>query len=196
MKVLVSILFLLIGLQGLVKAEDVYFELPNLHGYYSWAGGETHRGDTLTYSGPTVTVRAVRINLWGRTTTGLMECCMPEYPYHCETYSWGGLDFRCLVKRPPDQGEWSQSTTIGGSNDFELVLDFSSSNGFNILVDGDMLIVDMYIQPAGFPGGSCFDIWPPEAEIDSTQFLLDVDDVTPTEPSSWGRIKALYGVDR
>ena len=77
---------------------------------------------------------------------------------------------------------------------FGVTIPFSETyrGGFQTLNEGDVIEVDLYLVPSALVS-LCWEIPPlPVGDITSAKLVLELDVAIAAEPSTWGRIKALY----
>jgi hypothetical protein len=149
------------------------------------------RTQTIIYHGPAARVEAIRVIVSGEAEAGLVECWMD--PEGADT-SWVGMEVSHSISRADVYERWwGYDEATGGG--FVMTNELHpSSSFFDTMTDGDTFEFSQRLAPFGLVG-MCRFIAPlpwQEGRIDSAVLEIDVTYTISTEPTTWGRIKALY----
>jgi hypothetical protein len=189
-KSLIVAVFLLFAASGVHGTEILEYPLPGLTGFYQdTPGGITSRAATVVYHGPSAHVIDIWIDLDGSADVGLLYCFgVPD------TVAWS-MVAEAAVRKNNETGLWYGSGWVEADGLFSIVQDIDPKNWqgppFADLADGDRLIIEQ-----GFAGSAfiaiCTALEFGEGEITLARMRVEVEAAIPAEPSTWGRIKALY----
>jgi hypothetical protein len=184
------LLLIMAQLSTLVHAEVLEFDVASFTGSSSASFGV----DTLIYYGNPVKVNSVSVRAVGTVDfLGLLSCEVPPgEPQDTMTWqmAWNGT-----VKKSADP---QYDLWLGGSYTYygEIGLidetsDYSSNRGFSALSEGDAVVITFRFWAAEWIG-YCNLVSPPIGTVISVTLLIDVNQIVPTEPTTWGRIKSLF----
>ena len=193
---MIRIALIILFLAGLFYSTShsviVEFEMPNLSGEYPYLNNHAEltfsRLDSITYYGSQAYVLSVSLRITGINTHGLIECWFSTIP---DTLP---LEPRAnsTILKSSDPGNWWAEYAIYDDGTFLLTLENISTNGFSTLTDSDVIEVELAISPFGWLDVCSLISWP-ETTVHSAFLVFDLEYSIPTEPDTWGKIKALYG---
>lgn len=166
------------------RATMVEVPLPGLHGFYNEPNGS--RTVTFQMADPPGAVYGVSLRVSGTQNIGSIVC------------EWGGpfpwpMQVFAEMEDAPN-GWWYTGASPDLDESFTRSGSFSptsSSVTWTFLMDGTGTIT-FYYTPAGLVGLCFIDPVPPTGEITAATLLVDGDFPIRIEPTTWGRIKALY----
>lgn len=176
---------IVLGCWGVSAAATIEVPLPELVGTY---GGPVGVTDTITVDAgmtfPPIVSVSVRVR--GEGVPGTITCLDGS------TGPWP-MEFDFLVPDPDNAAYWLTGVIAPNeAGSFELVDAFRTFLGdatWDLFGDGTMTIIVTIAPPALI--GVCSGVTPPTATITDAALLVNTAPVA-VQPSTWGRVKALY----
>ena len=171
-----------------VDLGDLIGDFPyfDANGDQAWA-----RYHTFTYTGPDAKLLDVFIHLDGFAEVGWIECDF--WPPRLDTLKWY-VDPSGFLRKVGVSGFWLGSPGQALDGSFSVTSDLHAFSGgsFSRLATGDRLQVRQLFAPGGMVD-LCHPISEdPGGRITSARLTLEIDPIVSVEPTTWGRIKALY----
>jgi hypothetical protein len=170
----------------------VEIELPEAIDHYYFVGelpsGGYERVFSITYLGPEAVILSAALHFIGTATSGLVECWFHEFP---DTNSYPFEAVITEMRKPGDSGYWLSyaSPIVDGSFDVQDTCD--SHGAFKTLFAEDIIDLSVMMFPIGTVD-LCHALVYPEGYILEAYLVLDLEYAIPSEPTTWGEIKALY----
>jgi len=184
---ILPILFLLV-LSVPARAGVFTVPLPELHGTYPYATPTEPYGRTASFHlpGTPAVVRGASLHLVGTTEVGTLICGAYVYPWPTETFAF--------MDDSPGHSWFAQALNPDVAGPFETRSEFVpyESPTWNFLLDGAGQIT-LSGNPTATTLGGCYTEAPmPGLTVTGAWLEVDADIPTPTSPSSWGALKAIY----
>lgn len=152
-----------------------------------------YRSQTIEYHGPLARIEAMRVAIEGESETGLIVCDF--YPPDLDTVVTG-MDISTSIRRMSLFEYWLGGDVVYDNGAFSAIgpMHPMANHSFEYLHDGESYVVTQDLAPEGYVS-VCRAIAPDpwqEGRIDRAVLYIDVTYPIATEPTTWGRIKALY----
>lgn len=189
MLVLLALIVLCPG-ASVVRAEIVEIPLPALEGIYSETG-TTLRSVSFDLERTPSDIKSVSIRLEGDATVAMVSCDAGD-----NSDTWP-VDVTALLPGPTPSAGW-RVNTLGPatSGPFAVQQDFvgdrPSHADWGFLLDGAG-DVELRITPAYLSDSCTTTSISPMATVRVAVLTIDAEFTVPTEGTTWGGIKALYG---
>lgn len=170
-----------------VRAILIEIPLPGLHGTYPVTAQNYERRVTFRMIDPPAAIHGAWFTVAGTTGVGVIECDGVQYEWPTMLYAYMEDTFAHIwiadEPMPFTAGEFGWTAAFTPSPPIGTT--------WNFLLDGTADIV-LSGGPSGYIG-ICSEVSaPPTLTVTSATLILDVDIPIRTEPSTWGKIKALY----
>lgn len=188
----ISLIFPLVS-----SAELVTIPLPELEGIYSQITPSVRRVEVPIERVPT-SLSSVRLHLQGSVAGGALACS--GFPTMPDLVIWP-MDFAAFIYDPLNESYWHAGELTPETGDPGNIYEFEFTDSFRSLFNAswDFFVGSTHTLELEFHGipsafiAICSVVDFPSGSVTRAELILEGDFPLAAEPTTWGRIKSLYG---